>query len=466
MEPRIQYAKTANGVRIAFWTLGEGTPFVQMPGIPWSHIQLEWQDPGRRRFYERLAEKRKLVRYDGRGTGLSERNVADYSLDAHMLDLQAVVESLGIRRFALAAVFATWPVAVTYAARHPEAVSHLILWCPSEPQWIQGTRNQALRMLREMDWELAMQALAETGFGWSGGEEAHNFVIFMRECVTAEAARPILEVLHAELDVTPVLSHVKAPTLIHHRRQQPMLDRVEVAKGLASAIPGARLVLTEGASVFPWVGDMEAVVAASDEFLGLSEPAPKIAESPAAGGLYTVLFTDVDESAALTRRLGDAKAREVLHTHERTVGDALRAHGGTEAQALGNGFMASFSSATRALECAIAMQRAFAQHNETAEEKIEVRIGLNAGEPIAEEEDPLRAAVNVAARITAKAAGGEILVANVVRELASGKGFLISDRGDVLLRGLEDPVRLYEVLWGKDRDRTAAASHPRLSRLV
>ena len=90
MEPRIQYAKTADGVNIAFWTLGEGVPVVQMSSLPFSHIQLEWQDPGWRRWYERLAEKRKLVRYDGRGTGLSDRNVADYSFDAHMLDLQAV----------------------------------------------------------------------------------------------------------------------------------------------------------------------------------------------------------------------------------------------------------------------------------------------------------------------------------------------------------------------------------------
>jgi class 3 adenylate cyclase len=109
--------------------------------------------------------------------------------------------------------------------------------------------------------------------------------------------------------------------------------------------------------------------------------------------------------------------------------------------------MASFSSATGALECAIAMQRAFAEHSESAEEPIRVRIGLNAGEPIAEEKDLFGTAVIMAARIAAQAAGGEILVANVVRELAAGKGFLFADRGDVALRGFEDPVRLYEVRW-------------------
>ncbi len=114
---------------------------------------------------------------------------------------------------------------------------------------------------------------------------------------------------------------------------------------------------------------------------------------------------------------------------------------------MGDGFMASFSSATKALECAIAIQRAFAEHNESAEEPILVRIGLNAGEPIAEEEDLFGTAVIEAARITAAGQGGEILVANVVRELAKGKDFLFADRGETSLKGFDEPVRLYEVRW-------------------
>jgi adenylate cyclase len=115
---------------------------------------------------------------------------------------------------------------------------------------------------------------------------------------------------------------------------------------------------------------------------------------------------------------------------------------------MGDGFMASFGSATRALECAIAMQRAFAERNESADEPIKVRVGLNAGEPIAEEEDLFGTAVNLAARICAQAEPGQILAPIVVRELAAGKDFLFADRGDVALRGFEDPVRLYEVRWG------------------
>jgi class 3 adenylate cyclase len=239
--------------------------------------------------------------------------------------------------------------------------------------------------------------------------------------------------------------------LILQRRQLAAVPGVEVAKRLASGIPDARLALFEGASLYPWIGDEDAVVAAIDEFLGDSEPAPAGAEQHAAGGLCTILFTDVEGSTALTERLGDAKAREVLRNHERIVREALRAHGGAEVKAMGDGFMASFSSATRALECAIAMQRAFAAHDdEHPETLIRVRIGLNAGEPIAEDEDLFGTAVIMAARIAAQAKGGEIMVSDVVRQLVAGKGFLFGDRGDVPLRGFEDPVRLYEVRWEEE----------------
>ena len=129
MEPRIQYAQTSDGVSIAHWTLGNGKPLVYLPSPPWTHIQLEWQDPKCRRWYECLAENRMLVRYDSRGSGLSERKVSDLSLDAHLRDLAAVVDRLRLERFALFAGGHGGPVATAYAAHHPERVSHLILWC-------------------------------------------------------------------------------------------------------------------------------------------------------------------------------------------------------------------------------------------------------------------------------------------------------------------------------------------------
>jgi class 3 adenylate cyclase len=448
MEPRIQYARTTDGVSIAFYTVGEGAPVVQMPPLPDSHIQLEWQFPEHRYWYERLAEKRKLVRYDNRGAGLSDREVTDFSLDAHVLDLEAVADRLSLDNFALLAGLHAGPVAIAYAARHPERVSHLMLWCSyaRASEFLRlSPRLQATRSLIEQDWELYTETASHVIYGWSAGEEARRFAEFLRECHTQEAYRSALNALR-EFDVAALLPQVRTPTLVLHRRQTPFPD-VRLARDLASQIPDARLAVLEGTAIVPWQGDTEAVLVAINEFLGEGEEVAAAPTTLAKEDIHTILFTDVEGSTALTQRLGDAKAREVMREHERMVREALKAHGGSEVKTMGDGFMASFSSATKALECAIAMQRAFAEHNESAAEPIRVRIGLNAGEPIAEDDDLFGTAVNRAARITATAKGGEILVANVVRELAEGKDFLFADRGETSLKGFDEPVRLYEVRW-------------------
>jgi class 3 adenylate cyclase len=452
MEPRIQYVQTKDGVSIAFWTLGEGTPLVQMPNVPWSHIQLEWQYPDWRRWYERLAEKRKLIRYDSRGSGLSDREVANYSLDAFLVDLEAVVERLGLERFDLLGPFNGGPVAIAYASRHPEQVSHLGLWC-SWARWADAygpSRLQAFRALRGAgDWELYTETMAHASFGWSAGE-ASRFAAFMRECITREAIGAVMAAL-TEIDVTPLLSQVSSPTLVLHRREASM-PGLAGPKAIAAGISDARLLLLEGDSLAPWVGDMEAVASAIDEFLGEGvESAAAPAEAAAPGGLRTVLFTDIVGHTAIMRRLGDEKGREVLREHERITREALMRHGGTEVKTMGDGFLASFSSVVRAVECAIALQQAFARHNETASQPVHIRVGLNAGEPIEEEGDIFGETVILAARVAAKAEGGEILASLAVRELCAGKGFLFADRGDVALRGFEDPVRLYEARWQEER---------------
>ena len=133
MEPSIQYAQTSDGVSIAYSTIGggEGTPLIDMPLMPWSHIQLSRKLPEWVRYSDRLAEKRMVVRYDGRGTGLSDHNITDFSLDSLVLDLEAVVDAVGLKKFALMAWLFTGPVAIAYTARHPEPLSHLLLWCTS-----------------------------------------------------------------------------------------------------------------------------------------------------------------------------------------------------------------------------------------------------------------------------------------------------------------------------------------------
>jgi class 3 adenylate cyclase len=448
MEPRIQYAKTADGVSIAFYTLGDGMPFVYLPDIPDTHIQMEWQIPMSRRWNERLAEKRMLVRYDARGWGLSQGDVADYSLDVLMLDLQAVVDRLSLERFALLGTLQMGPVAIAYAARNPERVSHLILlfsWARAS-DFYASPRLRAMRELLERDWELYLETMAHIWMGFSEGEPAHHAAELYRESVTRQALRATIAALR-EFDVTDLLPQVRAPTLVLHRRQVRLFD-VDLAKHLASHIPDARLLLQQGDIPNPWQGDMEAVASAIDEFLDEGEQTATAAEAPPVGTVHTILFTDMESSTTLRQRLGDAKAQELVRIHNTIVRDALKGHGGSEIKHTGDGIMASFPGASGALECAVAIQRGVAAHVEQhPQTPLRVYIGLNAGEPISEDSDLFGTSVDLARRICDHAEPGEILASNVVRELAAGKGFLFSDRGEVALRGFEDPVRLYEMRW-------------------
>jgi class 3 adenylate cyclase len=149
----------------------------------------------------------------------------------------------------------------------------------------------------------------------------------------------------------------------------------------------------------------------------------------------------------MMRRLGDARGRDVLRQHERITRDTLREHGGAEVKTMGDGFMASFGSVTRAMDCAIALQRAFAAHSASMPEPLHVRVGLNTGEPIEEEGDLFGSTVILASRIAAKAGAGEILIPEPLRHLLSGKSYVYADRGEAVLKGFEDAIRLYEVRW-------------------
>ncbi len=440
MEPRIQYARTKDGVSIAFYSLGEGKPLVHMTSWPWQHLQLEWQYPFLAREFELILENRKLIRFDGRGAGLSERSVSDYSLEARLSDLESVVERLGLETFDLLGHQSSGPLAIAYAARNPDRLSHLVLWNTyTGADYVSIPQISGLRRLIDIDWEMFTETAAHVIFGWSEGDDARRYAAFMRECVSQENARASIAA-RLEEDVAELLPQVSTPTLVVQHRGVAF-PTVDIARGLASRIPNARLVVLEGDYGRPVQSQVGPIL----EFLReVEDAAPEV---PEAGVFRTVLFTDVEGSTALTRRLGDAKARDLLRQHERMVREALKAHGGSELKTMGDGFMASFSSATRALECAIAMQRAFAAYNESAEEPILVRVGLNAGEPIAEDEDLFGTAVIEAARIAAAAKGGEILVSDVVRQLAKGKDFLFADRGEVALKGFDEPVRLYEVRW-------------------
>ena len=427
-----------------------------------SHLELDMEFRNSVQFLNGLSAggRRRLIRLDMRGSGLSDRQVDDISAGARVRDLEAVVDSLGLDKFAIFAWSMNGPPAMIYAAQNPERVSHLILYATfARHERTERERlGRALVDLIRAEWRIGSRAVTEFEHPDADKETADTINKYQREAASGEVAARMLEEALFEVDVREFLPRLTMPTLVLHRRDDQAFPAA-CGRELASLLPHGHFVPLSGNVHPPFFGDTEAIIEAVNEFLSTGDGHAGEADDDSkrgqaadrASGLQIILFTDVEGSTTLTQRLGDAKAREVLREHEQIVRDALKANAGAEVKAMGDGFMASFSSATRALECAIAIQRTFAQHNESAAEPISVRVGLNAGEPIAEAEDLFGTAVIRAARIAAIAKGGEVLVANVVRELAEGKDFLFADRGDVGLRGFDDPVRLYEVRWREEK---------------
>jgi class 3 adenylate cyclase len=276
----------------------------------------------------------------------------------------------------------------------------------------------------------------------ASAEQQRWFDDLTRNYCSAENAVKLMQAF-AEIDVTASLAALNIPTLVMHRRGDAAVP-FEAGREFASMVPNARFVPLEGDNHLYLDGEpgIQDFIRNVEEFLGTSVPASAGDLAVAQSGLVTILFTDMEGSTTQTQRLGDAAAQDVLRTHNKIVRDALKEHGGSEIKHTGDGVMASFGSARSALACAVDIQRGLADTD-----GIRIRIGLNAGEPIAEEQDLFGSSVQLAARVCAKAEAGQILVSNVVRELAMGKGFLFSDIGDVALKGFEDPMRLYEVAW-------------------
>ena len=269
MEPRIRYATSSDGVSIAFWTLGEGKPLVCLAGGPWCHVE-SWYVPECRRWYERLAKNRMLIWHDLRGTGWSEREVPDYSLEALVADVEAVVDRLGLDEFGLLGAADAGPVAVAYAARHPERVSRLVLWCSwARTSDLRSPRMEAWFRLMDQDWELTTDTCVHIALGWSVGEAGREAAEHLRESVAPEAMRAALAAV-GTFDVTELLPRLKAPTLVLHRREIPWLP-VDIARSLASRIPDVRLMVLEGEATAPYLGDSEAAASAIEEFLDETE---------------------------------------------------------------------------------------------------------------------------------------------------------------------------------------------------
>lgn len=452
MNPRIQYAATSDAVSIAFWTAGDGIPVVLVYPPGYSNIQYEWEIPEIEECYESVAAWAALTRFDIRNTGLSERKVPDVSLDAFVKDLAAVMDRIGFERAHLFAGTDAGKIAIAYAAENPDRVSSLTLFRtnpgPGGSAAAPGWTN--LRPLLDTNWELFTDLLATAVVGLADGELTQRMSRYVRESVTPQEFVDASDSL-AMADVRPLLPLIKAPTLVLHRMDTPFFQ-IERARKLVATIPDARLSVIGGKSPFAWDSPVIDATKSFIEEVANSEHRERYGFRGVTA-FRTILFTDVEGHVSMMNRLGDVKGRDVLREHERLTREALREHHGSEVKTMGDGFLASFTSAQKALECAGALQRSMAEMRVpdwgADEAPIRIRIGVNAGEPIAEDDDLFGSSVIAAARIAAMAKGGEVLVANVVRELVAGKGFLFNDRGESALRGLEDPVRLWELSWAE-----------------
>jgi class 3 adenylate cyclase len=446
MEQQIRFCTTSDDVRIAYAVTGEGPPLVVVSG--WvSHLELFWEHPPYREAAEALAEHVSYVRYDKRGTGLSDRHVTDYSVEARVRDLEAVVDDLKLKTVALYGMSEGGPVAIAYTAKHPKRVSHLVLQGTFGRSHFKQETVQALIALVRAEWGLASETLSNIFMPGASREEIDFFLRLAREGAHRKDAAAMLEA-NVTTDVSELLPRIKVPTLVIHARADRAVP-FEAGRELAAMIPGARLV--------PIESDRHSLNSETSQFAtntildflleGQREKVPAAAAATQAAPL-TILFTDITSSTALTQSLGDAKAQELVRAHNAIVREALGLHGGAEIKHTGDGIMASFASPSGALDCAIAIQRAVAAHTDKhAESRLGVHIGLNAGEPVAEDEDLFGTSVQLARRICDHASDGEIVASDVVRQLVAGKHFLFADRGEVALRGFEDPARLYEVRW-------------------
>ncbi len=451
MDSAIRFLTTQDGVRVAYCGHGQGPALVFVRG--WiSHLEMMWADQAFRAFFEALGRRFRVIRFDARGNGLSDREPAAFTLEGLALDLEAVIDTLDLSEVVLFATTFGGPIAISYATRHPERVTRLVM---------DGAFFRGQDLATPEQREALISAISGLGpaafFVLSlmtdpePNPKLHQRATRAMEAITNQAAVALYSLAY-EIDVSHFLPQLTMPTLVLHRRGSRSIP-FEHGRRLASLIPGARFVALEGTAHNPWEGDAAATLDAIGRFLDVDLELTPAATPAERRSPLTVLFTDIEGSTSLTQRLGDAAAQEVLRAHNAIVREALAAHGGSEVKHTGDGIMASFPSASRAVECAIAIQRAVDEASRVAGHgsrgALRVRIGINAGEPMHEDDDLFGTAVQLARRVCDTAGAGEILVTDVVRQLAMGKVFAFSEREAAALKGFDEPVRLYQVAWGE-----------------
>ena len=448
MEQEIRFCTSADGTGIAYATYGEPTAQALVAVQNFQDPQeVWWKQPLTRALYEGLASRRRLVTFDRRGVGGSQRDVDDLEIPTQVADLAAVVDRLGLESFDLVCWGDGGPLAAAYAVEHPERVGRFVLWTPMMRTWDpvpQGFLDLAQSF--RANWSLGRRSWSSFMFPNGPTEMQRWFSNTVRDSMTAEVAARHMEA-GIEFDSSANLRNVQAPSLVLANSDSEIVS----IRAVASLIQDARLVTLEGATFT--LGVFKSFLAALQSFLDEADAESEAAALPVPGGFATILFTDMEGSTTLTEKLGDAAAQEVRHAHNDIVRSALSDNGGSEIKHTGDGIMASFATASSGLDAAIAIQRGVAAHKqEHPDSPLGVYVGLNAGEPIAEDDpggrvDLFGTSVNLAARICDHAQPGQIVAADVVRQLAAGKQFLFADLGETELRGFEDPVKLWEVRW-------------------
>lgn len=443
VEINIQYAPV-NGGAVACWSMGEGPALIQMPSIPFSHLQMEWADPDWNAWYRGIGAGFQLIRYDPRGCGLSGPASDGYGMEAMIEDFEAVANRFTQGRFAILAPVQAGPAAIVFAARNPGRVSRLILWCAiSRADELRTTSFEALRALGHADWALFTETAAHALVaGWENSDAAHRMAAIMRAAASTAIHEAVLGEYLAT-DISDELGRVSCPVLVAYR-MQGRAPLPASARYLAAAIPNASLRPFHGSSLLFVGDDGKEIAGAFREFLMAGD-----AEAPTGPpfGFQTLVYSDIERHTEVFRELGDERGRTVLREVEHLTRAAIGAQDGSEVLATGDGFLARFATSQAALEYATELQRSLAEASAGLPKELRVRIGINAGEPIVEGSEVHGASVLGTRAIADLAAGGEVLVANVVRELVSGKGFAFADRGLHEVAGIAEAVRLWELLY-------------------
>jgi class 3 adenylate cyclase len=446
MQPETTYAKSGD-VHIAYQVVGNG-PFdlVLTPG--WvSHLQFGWEWPSFTHLLERLAAFSRLICFDKRGTGLSDR-VPDHALptlEERMDDVRAVMDAVGSERAALFGMSEGSSMCALFAATYPERTRALVMYgayarrlrTPDHP-W-GPTREERLKFLDLVEREWGGPALA-SHFVPSQADDprfARWYNAYQQAAASPGAAMALVR-MNMEIDIREILATIRVPTLVLHRtgdRSNPVAG----ARYIASQIPGAKYFEVPGEDhalwVGEWVGEADELIDVAEEFLTGVRPGPKVDRQ-----LATVLFTDIVGSTEHAARLGDRHWRELLDDHDRLVRRQIERARGRLIKHTGDGVLATFDGPARAVRCAGAIR------DEVRELGMEVRAGLHTGECDLVGDDVGGIAVHIGQRVSALAEPNEVLVSSTVKDLVAGSGLRFEDRDTHSLKGIPGEWRLFRAL--------------------